>query len=276
MIEPPAAAHVASSTRDGIAVADDCSHGCGGMPTQPRIVLKRPVGLASKTFQSSTATTGWHDAGGRRAPSRTPSRATSLISTATMIGSGKTGRGEQREVQPLRIAVPSSGSFSTCASCRGPPRSADREVGLLQAHDHRLHDRRPAEDREHDSIGARKTSVEAAAPRTQVRRFLVLAAAPAGGHDRPGVGRHGALPAGLLVVGESSGILRWASARPAVGTAAEWRSREPPSGRRFGSRHPPVSYSSSRVGVDVRLSRRASMSAPLSVSTACTTVSSRA
>ena len=42
MIVPPAAAHVASSTSDGIAVADDCSHGCGGMPTQPRIVLKTP------------------------------------------------------------------------------------------------------------------------------------------------------------------------------------------------------------------------------------------
>ena len=46
MIEPPAAAQVASSTSDGIAWVASWIHGCGGMPTQPRIVLKTPVGDA--------------------------------------------------------------------------------------------------------------------------------------------------------------------------------------------------------------------------------------
>ena len=59
MTVPPAAAQVASSTSDGIAVAALWSHGWGGMPNQPRIVLNTPVGLASKkNFHSSTATTG--------------------------------------------------------------------------------------------------------------------------------------------------------------------------------------------------------------------------
>ena len=30
-----------------MAVAALCSHGCGGMPTQPSMVLKTPFGLAS-------------------------------------------------------------------------------------------------------------------------------------------------------------------------------------------------------------------------------------
>ena len=39
-------AQVASITSEGMAVAWDCSQGCGGMPTQPRIVLNTPSGLA--------------------------------------------------------------------------------------------------------------------------------------------------------------------------------------------------------------------------------------
>ena len=56
---PPAAAHVASITIDGMALAAFWSHGSGPSPIQPRIVLKTPVGLASKKNRHrSTDTTG--------------------------------------------------------------------------------------------------------------------------------------------------------------------------------------------------------------------------
>ena len=43
----PAADHVASRTIDGIAHVWSWNHGYGPSPTQPRIVLNVPVGLAS-------------------------------------------------------------------------------------------------------------------------------------------------------------------------------------------------------------------------------------
>ena len=47
MIVPPALAQVDSSTSDGIAWVVDWIHGCGPIPTQPRIVLKTPPGPPS-------------------------------------------------------------------------------------------------------------------------------------------------------------------------------------------------------------------------------------
>ena len=44
---PPAFAQVDSSTSDGIAWLCDWIQGCGPIPTQPRIVLKTPLGPAS-------------------------------------------------------------------------------------------------------------------------------------------------------------------------------------------------------------------------------------
>jgi hypothetical protein len=46
MIDPPAAAHVASSTSDGMACTVDWIHGWGGMPNQLSAVLKTPLGSA--------------------------------------------------------------------------------------------------------------------------------------------------------------------------------------------------------------------------------------
>ena len=92
MIDPPAAAHVASSTSDGIACTVDWIHGCGGMPNQPSTVLNTPFGIGAVEELPQQHRDDRRDRrrAGRRAPSRGPCRAcTSLISTAMNSGSGK-------------------------------------------------------------------------------------------------------------------------------------------------------------------------------------------
>ena len=59
---------------------------------------------------------------------------------------------EQREVEGVDDRrAEQSGSVSTCTKLSSPTHvGASMQVRLLQAHDHRLHDRRPREDREDD------------------------------------------------------------------------------------------------------------------------------
>ena len=139
MIDPPAAAHVASSTSDGIACPAIWSQGCGRMPDPAEHGVEH-ARRGRRCRRTSTAARDDRRDHDREVGERgvQPLAAPDLAHEHRHEQREREAeqQREEREVEWCCVtALPSAGSVSTRAKLSKPTQTETIQVGLLQAHD---------------------------------------------------------------------------------------------------------------------------------------------